>query len=218
MHFLTLFLFCISMNIVFGQEKNAGITHDQLGLKENTIYMFCRGTASKSSLIAHTFNLIDTNITHIGIGFSDGKNVRIYNVSDNAGTLKSALTVDSLESYIKLPDIFYFSVWECNNSAEEFNRLKTSLSEYASRQIVFDPFFRINADDTLYCSEFCATVLASVNRRSYLFEPSVSVLDNAVFESYLGRKKLIYFPVDFFETSGNFRKIFSYKFKRSLHE
>ncbi|HMI79925.1 MAG TPA: hypothetical protein VK484_14095 [Ferruginibacter sp.] len=206
------------MNTGLGQEKHAGIIRDQLELKENTIYIFCRGTASKSSLIAHTFNLMDTNITHIGIGFADGKNVRIYNVSDNAGTLKSALTIDSLESYIKAPDIFYFSVWECNNSAEEFNRLKTSLSEYASRQIVFDPFFMINTGDTLYCSEFCATVLANVNPRSYFFEPSVSILDNTMFESYLGRKKLIYFPVDFFETSSNFRKIFSYKFKRSLHE
>ncbi|HMK05388.1 MAG TPA: hypothetical protein VK489_14400 [Ferruginibacter sp.] len=213
MHFLITIIFCISINTGFGQKNHVDSISDQLKLKENTIYMFCRGTSSKSSLIAHGFNLMDTNITHIGIGFVDGTNIRIYNVSDNAKALKSALVIDSLGSYIGTPGVFYFSVWETNNSSEEFNRLKASLKEYASRQIVFDPFFRINADDTLYCSEFCAMVLARVNSHTYSFKPTVSILNNAIIESYLGRKKISYFPVDFFEINSNFRKMFSYKFK-----
>jgi hypothetical protein len=211
MHRFITVLICMAAKTVCCQDHSA-IIGDQLQLKENTIYIFCRGTVSKAGLISRKFNLMDSNITHIGIGFAEEGKLSIYNVSDNVSVLNSAMVVDSIESYTKSPDVFYFSIWECNNSGKDFNNFKSALSEYASKNVVFDVFFRINADDTLYCSEFCARVLAKANRKKYSFNPSVTILNNVLYQSYLGREKLIYFPVDFFETSRSFKKIFSYRF------
>jgi hypothetical protein len=215
MRFTFVLLFCIFINNLFGQnKKEVAFIKQKLHLKENTIYIFCRGTTTKSSLIAHKFNLKDSNITHAGIGFIENKRISIYNVTDNSNLLKSALILDSIESYINSPEVFFLSVWEFNNTLKEFNSLKFSLDQYQNKKIVFDSFFNLNHDDTLYCSEFCASILNSIGTNKFLFKPTTISLDNALYQSYLERKILSYFPVDFFEDNKKFRQIFKCNFVR----
>jgi len=48
----------------------------------NHLYIVVRGTKTKQRFIAHNFNLIDSNITHVGIGLLDKKDkkFKIYNI------------------------------------------------------------------------------------------------------------------------------------------
>ena len=55
---------------------------DNLKFKKHTIYLFSRGTKTKSGLIADKFNISDKNITHVGIGFIKNDSLKIYNVID----------------------------------------------------------------------------------------------------------------------------------------
>jgi hypothetical protein len=213
MRFTFTLLLCVIIGDLFGQnEKEVAFIKHKLHLKENKIYIFCRGTKAKLSLIAHKFNLRDTNITHVGIGFIENKKISIYNVTDNSNLLKSALILDSIESYVSSSEVFFLSIWEFKNTLKEFNNLKFSLGQYQNKKIVFDSFFNINHDDTLYCSEFCASLLNSICTNKYLFKPTSISLSNPLYQSYLERKVLIYFPVDFFEANKKFRQVFKHTF------
>lgn len=213
MRFTFTVLLCVFISNLFAQNKtDMAFIKQKLQLKENKIYIFCRGTKAKLSLIAHQFNLIDTNITHTGIGFVENERVSIYNVTDNSNHLKSALVLDSIESYISSPEVFFLSIWEFNNTIKEFHNLKFSLGEYQNRKVVFDSFFNINHDDTLYCSEFCALILNEIGTDKYLFRPTAISLNNPLYQSYLERKTLVYFPVDFFESNKKFKLIFKHNF------
>ncbi len=211
---LLAFWFCclIIANCFAQKKKDIDSINKQIHLKENKIYVFCRGTTAKSGLIAHEFNLADTNITHVGLGFYSDKKISIYNVTDNGSSLKNALMVDSLGSFISSNDVYFLSVWECDNTLTEFEKFKTGLLENEKRKIVFDAFFNINNDDTLYCSEFCVSILNAVNNKRYHFKPRELLLNNRLYEDYLQRKIFRYYPVDFFETNKNIHRLFYCRF------
>lgn len=193
-------LFFFSVNI-FSQE----LTKD-LKFEEHTIYIFTRGTRAKSGLIAEKFNSIDKEITHVGIGYLEEKELRIYNVTDVDST-KSALVIDNLESFIS-GGTYYLSVWKCNNDEAEYLKLKEICSVYSKRKVYFDFSFTLNeSDDILYCSEFCSRVLRIINPKKFDFSPKELRLDS-YYQVLLNREQLTYYPVDFFEGSTYFTRIF----------
>ncbi|MBC7935974.1 MAG: hypothetical protein H7Y86_11545 [Rhizobacter sp.] len=171
------------------------------------MYIFARGTTSKSTLISHKFNYSDTNITHIGIGYSAKGKVLIYNVIDNGNSLGSALVIDSISSFIESEDVFYFSIWEYANSKAVYPKLIRALKAVAKKKIKFDSFFSLN-NNALYCSEFCYKILATISLLKRNYFPRTLNLDNELYEKILNRKVLHYFPVDFFQTGSVFTKIF----------
>lgn len=84
-------------------------------------------------------------------------------------------------------------------------RMKRILKSYPGRKIVFDVSFSLNNDDTLYCSEFCATVLNSIGLGTCHFTPVKKKLNDRLFVTILKREELIYYPVDFFRATNYFR-------------
>lgn len=178
------------------------------GLSKDKIYLFCRGTRSKAYLLARGFNLADTASTHVGIGFLKDQRFVIYNVVDESLPGQSALVVNSLNSFVSGEDVFYFSLWECNNNPRALSALKGILKNYEGRKITFDVRFQIADDDTLYCSEFCAQVLSRVGLGQ--FQPLTRLLGNPLFEAVLDRKTIHYYPVDFFQESDGVRKVFEW--------
>ena len=214
---MKLFICClliISKSIANGQ-RNSDIMFIESTLKLNpdNTYVFCRGTKSKSQLIAHKFNISDTNITHIGIGFMKNGKAKIYNVSDLYFE-NNALHIDSIESFIKTSDVYFISVWRMDIDLNISNKIKTLCEEYSKRQIFFDRSFTISNNDTLYCSEFCATILNNTNSDELKFSPVSKKLNNSLYESVLKREVLTYYPVDFFQSSQKFIKVFEYKLNR----
>lgn len=177
-----------------------------LKLDQNTIYLFCRGTRAKSGLIAEKFNSIDKIITHVGIGYLDKEELKIYNVTD-CDSSKTALVIDNLTSFIS-SGTYYLSVWKCNNTEREYLKLKEICSEYSKLKVYFDFTFTLNENDNvLYCSEFCSRVLKKTNSKKFDFKPKKIKLE-AYYQALLNRKQLLYYPVDFFENSKYFNKIF----------
>ena len=183
---------------------------DQLPVSANSIYLFCRGTTTKSGFIARDFNLKDTNITHVGLGHAENGSFRIYNVTDTRG-FDNALLIDSVASFIAEEDVYYFSIWECKSTKRDIGALNKILKRFLERKIIFDISFQLNKDDTLYCSEFCATLLNETNPRQYHFEPVKRKLNDRLFTAILKREELIYYPVDFFRTNKNFRKLCEFR-------
>jgi hypothetical protein len=51
---------------------------------ESSAFIICRGTTTKSVLIAKKFNIKDRKITHCGIGLFNNGALQIFNVVDNA--------------------------------------------------------------------------------------------------------------------------------------
>lgn len=182
-----------------------------LEFKQNTLYLFCRGTIAKSGLIAEKFNNTDKKITHVGIGYLDKNKLKIYNVTD-CDSSKTALVIDSLDSFIS-NGTYYLSVWKCNNNEGEFLKLKEICTSFSNRKVYFDFSFTLNENDTiLYCSEFCSRVLKQIDSRKFDFKPKKMILES-YYQALLNREELIYYPVDFFEGSPYFSKLFEINLK-----
>lgn len=183
----------------------------QIKTNELSIYIFCRGTKSKSALIAHEFNYSDTNITHIGIGLINKNGFTIYNVSDIPSKTNSAFRVDSLESFLNSNDVYYFSIWEYKSTKLEIKDLINFCNSFKSKKIIFDNSFLLTNGDTLYCSEFCANVLKKINNKKFELNSNRIRLNNALYEAVLQRAIFDFFPVDFFEKTQFFKKIYATK-------
>ena len=185
-----------------------------IDISEDRIYIFSRGTRSKAYLLAHQFNIRDTNSTHVGIGFYQDHRFFIYNVIDEAPEGKSALVINSLDSFLLGEDVSSFSLWECANSVQDLALMKTLLRNYMNKKIAFDVQFKLAEDDSLYCSEFCAQVLNRLGGKKFDFHPITKPLNNPLLEAVLGRMNIYYYPVDFFQRSAFVRKVYEWRRKQ----
>jgi hypothetical protein len=61
-------------------------------------------------LISNSFNLLDTNITHVGIGYVVENVPLIFNVTNTSGS-QNAFKIDNLESFIGTDETTYFIIW-----------------------------------------------------------------------------------------------------------
>lgn len=169
------------------------------------IYLICRGTRQKVGLIAEKYNLKDKKITHVGIGYFEGKNLIIYHVTnDHVGP--SDLAIQSFSEFKSPHDLFYLSIWRCPSSAKEISALKKILQSYSKKKITFDTDFKAH-NQKLYCSEFCVEVLEKLNPKKFHYSIKKQTLD--FFSSkVLGCDVLAYYPVDFFQSNFYFKKVF----------
>lgn len=196
------FLLILNINAT-AQES----THFQnIKLKNDAIYLICRGTKAKTGFIAEKFNIQDRNITHVGIGYIENNTLKIFNVSDMKNLIENSLIIDSLDSFVT-QDTYYLSIWKCNNSPLDLRKLKKICKKHKASKVKFDFLFNLDDDEKMYCSEFCCKVLMQINRHKYKFSPSVIKLDS-FYKSVLNKDRLTYYPVDFFENNENFTKIY----------
>lgn len=203
-----LFTLCFCAPSMYAQPKLLPfVPGSGLHLSDRKIYIVARGTQSKAGLVAQTFNRMDKQITHVGIGFLIGNALRIYNVGDSGPATKSALLVDSIGSFCQGNDIRYIAIWECDNSLAELKRAKAICRTLAESKISFDANFRISRDDTLYCSEFVAEVFRKLDAAKFQFQPRTITLNNSLYEAVLRTKTFTYFPVDFFRQNKAIRKV-----------
>lgn len=180
-------------------------------LNDTSIYIFARGTKQKAAIIAEEFNLEDRKITHVGIGFKDNRQVYIYHVTDNGSNI-SALQIDSIASFVISNDVYFFSVWEMPSRENEIAELKKICKSFRNKRIYFDAAFNMGDNDTLYCSEFCATVLNRLGNKLLSFATHQKQISSEFARAVLGRTMLSYFPVDFFQRGSGFKIKYEYTF------
>lgn len=179
---------------------------------DSSFYLICRGTKSRQSIIANDFNMKDSMITHIGIGYVKENSLIVFNVSTPVNDEeKSALVVENFDSFTNMKDINYVSIWKSESNAEEMTRLKSILDYYQTRIIKFDGYFRLLDDNEYYCSEFVSKILKDLNPEKYNFTPIKKEL-NLFYSKALKRNTFEYIPVDFFLVFDTIVKVYEKKF------
>jgi hypothetical protein len=173
-------------------------------LNSNSIYFVGRGTLSKKELIGERFNLLNKQLTHIGLGFIENDTLQIYNVSSDKKEKNSSLIVETISDFKNVNDIFYFGIWEYKMTKKNIKKIKSELLKIIKTQITFDKKFSLENDNQLYCSEFVYKVLVTIKELN--FKPSTIEL-NRIEQQILENEKLIYIPVDFFLNNKNIKEI-----------
>lgn len=173
-------------------------------LNSNSIYFVGRGTLSKKELIGERFNLLNKQLTHIGLGFIENDTLQIYNVSSDKKEKNSSLIVETISDFKNVNDIFYFGIWEYKMTKKNIKKIKSELLKIIKTQITFDKKFSLENDNQLYCSEFVYKVLVTIKELN--FKPTTIEL-NRIEQQILENEKLIYIPVDFFLNNKNIKEI-----------
>ncbi|MCP9753060.1 hypothetical protein [Ferruginibacter sp. HRS2-29] len=192
---------------IYAQEKPVSVDFGKCRLESMAVYMVCKGTRSKIPIIGKEFNLRDTNITHVGLGWIEKGRLIIYNMVNDQPD--KGFRQDSIADFLRGNDIYYWSIWKTVASNEERERIRKFVSGIAVLNPKFDNMFDLdNGDSLLYCSEFCKRALFMMAPEKYSFPPVKIPLNNPLYESILDRKILTYIPVDFFQGSPLFEKIY----------
>lgn len=192
--------------VVLGLVTLQSLTGQSKFLKDNEIYIVCRATKNKQSIITKDFNLKDSLITHIGLGIKSGNDLKIYNVSNTKKSDKgSSLLVESLDAFLKVDDLIAYSVWSIK-IGDKINKLNVLLEDMSKRKVEFDYDFSLeNGEEKLYCSEFVykMMILSEIINN---VKPTVKTL-NTFYSNALKKNELHYIPVDFFQGMEGFQKV-----------
>lgn len=175
---------------------------------DKAIYLVCRATYSKTEVIAKKFNIQDTLITHIGIGFLQNDSLKIFHITPKKfEKKKSSLVSENLFSFTESSDVFYYSIWSKEISRKKMKNFKKNLSKMKELYISFDTEFKMKNGNLLYCSEFIYDILlkSKIGRKNLNSFPIKKELVS-FYELILQRKILSYIPVDFFQQDTKFKK------------
>lgn len=205
-HLIAIFLL---FNIDDGRAQQLK-NFDKIILHEQAFFLVTRGTRSKGNFIAEKFNLNDKCSTHVGIGIIENGSLKIFNVTNEEKDSPSALVREAVERFINLPDIEYFSIWECRATPETLQELQRLLYDHLKRKVAFDFDFNPADDANMYCSEFCAKILKALHP-DFEYALTETKLD-PFYSLALERKTLLYWPVDFFQSNSLFKKIYDVYF------
>ncbi|MEO7312845.1 MAG: hypothetical protein ABIX01_20845 [Chitinophagaceae bacterium] len=178
---------------------------------KHDVFILCRGTRLKTSIISRQFNLFDSSINHVAVGFIENDALVIFNVSDYNGRA-NAIRKEDIQTFIEAPEVYRLGVWSLKVSSPDLLHFKKSCYEMLSRKVVFDSRFNLRNDDTLYCSEFSAKMLNSIPALKDAFAPQKKILDKPFYAAYLNRPVLIYYPVDFFLVSSKIQFLYGEEF------
>ncbi len=170
--------------------------------QKECIYIVGKGNQAKNQLIAKTYNLSHDELTHVGIGFVDNNELKIYEITPNKG---SSTKIEEVNWTDFCSDSYTFiGVWEVKSDNSEIGRLKKYLKHNQSSGIKYDFRFDLATDNELYCSELVVKALNSLG--SFNILPSVKHLPEK-HKLLLATDSLKYYPVDFFINDTRFKKI-----------
>jgi hypothetical protein len=180
---------------------------------EENVYIVGRSTKRKKDIIAKEFNIINKTLTHIGVGIFENNMLRIYSIS-NYNLVKdvSALVIESIDEFINVDDISYYSIWEKKCSKTDIANLKINVQRYQTKNIIFDYDFKMD-NGKLYCSEFVYLLLKETNISNLEFFPTKKKL-NRFYSKALKRNILEYIPTDFFLESKEFKLVYTFNINK----
>ena len=183
------------------------VDFSKIPLDDATFYIVSRGTNSKAGMVASVFNTVEYCSTHVGLAIAEDGELQVYHVANDNPDHKTALVKESAEAFSACEGAVYFSIWQYQSSLEVLPKLNSLLQDYAAKEILFDYDFDASDDSKMYCSEFCVKVLRTVNDYAFNF-PLATIRLDALCAFALGKETLVYWPVDFYQTSGDFKKVY----------
>jgi hypothetical protein len=178
-----------------------------LNLNEKKIYLFFRGTETKEGIIAKKYNIINKDISHVGIGYfhKNENEFLIYHVINS--NKDTNLEISSLNTFFIENDFktVYCSIWEITNK-QKTDRIISILNSYKEREIKFDLLFTGKNDNKLYCSEFIVNVLNEIDSVSFTFKKQKMKL-KPLYSKILKKDTLYFYPADIFILNPFFKNI-----------
>lgn len=176
------------------------ITTAQIVLDNESIYICGCGSQSKIEMIAENFNLSNEFLTHISLGSVVNGSLELYEITPNGGQ-ESKIRKLSWEEFRK-DDCLYEAIWELKTLKDQQHRLISWLENMIYEKVTYDFQFDVNTDHEMYCSELVAKAL---NQLEFInFHPSKKKL-LPKYRTVLNKDELLYYPVDFFIESHNFK-------------
>jgi len=163
----------------------------------DSIYLICRGTVSKRGFIAHAYNLRDTFATHVGLGWWKGDSFYIHHISNEPLKNGSWLREETLEAFILPDDVYYLAIAPLQSGNINPAGAEALFAEDHAKGIRFDFDFDLQ-NNSLYCSEWCVSLLSRMDPSKQPYKPVTRPLSNTLAGRLLERESLTYFPVDFF--------------------
>ena len=192
-------------------QMSISTLQQQLENEKGTLFFVGRGTQAKQSLLADQFNCESHDLTHVGLAINVNERFTIYHVSDVQEEKGSAFVETTLEEFISVSGIFYWGIWKMELPADMLKRVVDHILVYKKRVVKFDTQFLLSDDDNLYCSEFCAMVLAKAGVCEESLQPVEIKLNNPFMKAFLEREILYYQPVDFFLNLKGVLLLYEYK-------
>ena len=194
----------VMVAVSYGSAAQSPSADSILPPEDRSLYLFCRATKNKLSLACARYNIIDSNITHVAIGFTSKGRIIIYNVTDDPQA-KNAFRLETINSFLAVPAIYRFAVWKFIQPVCSPRKLKRHCDKYFKYPVRFDSKLDLcNGDTKLYCSEFVANTLNRCLPRLFNYQPTQAPLTGRFEQLYLGKTSLCYYPPDFFLSDQRF--------------
>jgi len=183
--------------------------------EKNTIYLFFRETNSKVGEIAKSYNICNTDYSHVGVGAIIIKNkIMIIHILPNEElrSKDSQLRIETIKQFyhpkkdsVSSAEILQFK----HVKTEQFKNFEKIILELKSQKLTFDKNFTTKRDSKYYCSQLVEYILETTNKNFRI--PTVKKKLLRFDQLYLQRDSLEYYPVDIFLNNKSFISVIKYK-------
>jgi hypothetical protein len=198
--------------VFFTQCKKGQISYKGVDLNDHSIYLFYRETNSKAGMISKSYNIHQSNYSHVGIGFLNGNQVVVYHIlHDKANEQNfnhSELLKDTIEEFYnpKNDEVVGGEILLVNDMPpSEIYKIKKVICELESRNLHFDEKFTSELDNNFYCSELVYYILNSTNEKFYMEQTHKKL--TGIDKILLKRDSISYYPADIFINNRWFKSL-----------
>jgi hypothetical protein len=127
-----------------------------------------RSGSDAISALFRKVNTKDKSYSHAGIVFIENGYPFVYNCIGSASDPHALLKRDSLQTYIGPYNNLGYAIYRYHLSSGQTEKLHTTVIRYFKEQRTFDPYFDLNTDSSLYCTEFVyKAIIATTGDRKY---------------------------------------------------
>ena len=146
-----------ALNVSFIQESKQLIRTGDLVLRTGNDY---------ASEQVRDMSATDKTYSHGGIAVVENNEVYVYHIEPDFKHVHDKVRKESLDSFYNPKNNLGFAIGRYNLSESEINEFISYLNQQYEKKTPFDMAFRLNTDDSLYCSEMIKKGLAnSTNNR-----------------------------------------------------
>src|SRR5690606_39240687 len=176
---------------MYKNKCNINIDIDRY-LNTEKAYLIFRGTKTKEGMVSKSYNLVDSNASHVGFLLFENKSWNVHHIVENS-LQTSALISNSLDEYIDSSlKVEYVALSELNLNND---CLRYQIHNLSQDIIEFDWEFSLeNERNKLYCSEFIVKILNHCYRNIQI--KSIKVKLSPLHSTFIGKDSLDYYPVD----------------------
>jgi hypothetical protein len=127
-----------------------------------------RSGSDAISALFRKVNTKDKSYSHAGIVFIENGYPFVYNCIGSASDPHELLKRDSLKAYIDPYHNLGYAIYKYHLSAGQIEKLHATVIQYFKERRTFDPYFDLQTDSSLYCTEFVyKAIIAATGDKKY---------------------------------------------------